>query len=145
MVSTNALFAPLRPTSINKPTSIEADSAPPAGLPSLSDADFSTSSHGLKGLSVVLFTSEWCGPCKTQRAVIEQLMGAFQLEKDCFFGAVDTDSNPVCVEKFNIRSIPSTAFLMNGELVGEIVGAVPKAVVVNEITRLMNNIQKMDV
>lgn len=81
---------------------------------------------------MVLFTSDWCGPCKNQKAVLEHLMGSFQSTK---FGTVDTDLHFEAVEKFNIRSIPTTAFFRDGKMVAHVVGAMPKHVLVDEMVK----------
>jgi len=40
---------------------------------------------------------------------------------------LDVDSNAQTAGKYNIMSIPSVLFFKNGELVDQVVGAVPKA------------------
>lgn len=84
------------------------------------------------GLSVVLFSSDWCGPCKSQKATIESLIGTNPL---CKFGLVDCDANPDSTDKFFIRSIPTTVFFMDGKVVGEVVGSVPRNVIADEIMK----------
>lgn len=131
ITSTKALFhgLPIKTPTSNKPITIH-----PSGLPSLNDESLQLHLDS-PTLSVVLFTSDWCGPCKNQKAVLEQLMGSFESTN---FGSVDTDLHFEAVERFNIRSIPTTAFFRDGKMVAHVVGAMPKHVLVDEIIKHMS-------
>jgi thioredoxin 1 len=57
--------------------------------------------------------------------VVEELAGDY--EGKVKVGKVDVDSNPQISMKYGIRSIPSLLIFKGGEVVDQIVGAVPKA------------------
>ncbi|MEX0685992.1 MAG: thioredoxin [Balneolales bacterium] len=71
------------------------------------------------------FWAEWCGPCRMIGPIVEELAGEY--EETIKVGKVDVDSNPQISTKYNIRSIPALLIFKNGEVVDQIVGAVPKA------------------
>jgi thioredoxin 1 len=133
-MNAHALFHGLPMKTISPTHSITSADDVSTGIPSYNDITLPTQLSAASGLSVVLFTSDWCGPCKTQKAVIEQLMGKFE---SCNFCSLDTDNNHESVDKYNIRSIPTTAFFQNGKIVGEIVGAVPRSVIAHELTKYL--------
>lgn len=74
---------------------------------------------------LVDFWAEWCGPCRMVGPVVDELAGEF--EGQAKIGKVDVDNNPKISSKYGIRSIPSLLIFKNGEVVDQIVGAVPKA------------------
>lgn len=75
---------------------------------------------------LVDFWAEWCGPCRMVGPVVEELAGEY--EGIAKIGKVDVDSNPQVSMQYGIRSIPSLLVFKNGEVVDQIVGAVPKSV-----------------
>ena len=90
----------------------------------LSDDSFATEVEQGKGLVVVDFWAEWCGPCRAIAPVLEQLAtsyaGKLQIAK------LNVDEHPRTPMKFNVRSIPTLLFFQNGKHVDTVVGALPK-------------------
>lgn len=60
---------------------------------------------------LIRFTANWCAPCRSYAPVFESFINENQ---DVTGLTVDVDSNPTLAEKYNIRSIPSTALEVNG-------------------------------
>ena len=75
--------------------------------------------------------AEWCGPCKMIGPVIAKL--ASSQKGDIVFGKLDVDSNPDTSAKFNIRSIPNLLVFKDGNKVGDIIGAMPEAALLEKI------------
>lgn len=74
---------------------------------------------------LVDFWAEWCGPCRMVSPIVDEL--ADEYEGKAKFGKVDVDNNPQISTKYGIRSIPSLLIFKGGEVVDQIVGAVPKS------------------
>jgi thioredoxin 1 len=75
---------------------------------------------------LVDFWAEWCGPCRMIGPVVEEMAGEY--EGKAKITKVDVDSNPQISMKYGIRSIPTLLIFKNGQIVDQIVGAVPKAI-----------------
>jgi thioredoxin 1 len=75
--------------------------------------------------------AEWCGPCKMLGPIIETL--ARKQQGDIVFAKLDVESNPGTASKYNIRSIPNLIVFRNGQKVGDIVGAMPEAKLLERI------------
>lgn len=69
--------------------------------------------------------AEWCGPCK----IIAPKVVKFSEEyKDAAFFKLDVDEVQDVAQELGIRAMPTFLFFKDGEKVGEVVGANPKAI-----------------
>ena len=73
---------------------------------------------------LVDFWAEWCGPCKMIAPAVAEL--AAEYDGKVKVGKVDVDSNPATAGKYGIRSIPSLLIFKEGQVVEQLVGALPK-------------------
>ncbi len=70
------------------------------------------------------FYADWCGPCKMMGPVVGEL--AKEYDGKVKVGKVNIDQQPELAQKFGVMSIPYFAFVKNGTLVSDELGAVPK-------------------
>lgn len=69
---------------------------------------------------LVDFWAKWCGPCKMQSPIVEQLAGEY--EGKAKVGAMEVDENPQTPGQFGILSIPTLMIFKSGKVVWQGVG-----------------------
>lgn len=71
---------------------------------------------------LVDFWATWCGPCRRQAPVVEELS-----EEGFLVGKVDVDAQPGLAQQFQIMSIPTLLIFKGGKEVKRLVGLTSKA------------------
>jgi len=92
----------------------------------ITDANFAEEVEEGDGLYMIDFWAVWCGPCRLVAPIVSELADDYH-EKGLKVGKLDVDSNPKTTTRFRVMSIPSILFFKGGELVDQVVGAVPRA------------------
>jgi len=82
---------------------------------------------------VVDFWAPWCMPCKAIAPVIEEL--AVTYDGKVKFTKLNVDDNPMTASSYGVRGIPTIIFYKNGQVVDQVVGAVPKAEIEKTISK----------
>ena len=83
---------------------------------------------------LVDFWATWCGPCRTIAPTIEELASEYQGRAKVV--KLDVDHNPQTPMKYGIRSIPSLIFFKDGRPVDQMVGVVPKPMLMQKLDAL---------
>ena len=81
------------------------------------------------------FWAVWCGPCKAIAPVLEEV--ASEYAGKIKVGKVDVDKNQNTAMKYGVRSIPTLLLMKDGEVVNQLVGAVPKSNITNILDEIL--------
>jgi thioredoxin 1 len=73
---------------------------------------------------LVDFWAPWCGPCRMLAPVMADLAQAYAGRVKV--GKLNTDENPNVPGRYGIMSIPTVILFKNGQVVSQLVGALPK-------------------
>jgi len=91
----------------------------------ITDQDFDEQVIKGKGLILVDFWAEWCGPCRMIAPTLEELAGEY--EGQATVAKLNVDENREAAARFGIRSIPTILFFKDGAQVEQIIGALSKS------------------
>lgn len=89
-----------------------------------------------KGLHLVDFWAEWCGPCRMQTPILEELSKEYK-SGEIKISKVNVDNEPELAMKFGVQSIPTMLIIKNGELVDRLVGVRMKDALKTELQKFI--------
>lgn len=81
------------------------------------------------------FSATWCGPCRMQKPILEEL------EKDYAdrveFKIIDVDENQELASKYGIHAVPTLIIEKDGTEIKRYMGVTQKSVLVTELDNLL--------
>ncbi len=80
---------------------------------------------------LVDFWAPWCAPCRIVAPVVEEI--ANENGDEIKVGKLNTDENQQTAMEYKIMGIPTLGIFVNGQMVDQIVGAAPKANIVEKL------------
>ena len=89
-----------------------------ADIQVLTGADFDVAIG--KGVVLVDFFAEWCGPCKMLSPILADVAKA--MDGKVVVGKVDIDQESDIAMKFQVMSVPTLIIFKNGQEVRRVVG-----------------------
>ena len=89
------------------------------------DANFNTEVIAADVPVLVDFWAPWCGPCRLQGPIIEELEKDLQGKK-VRIGKLNVDENPETAQRYAVMSIPTIMIFRRGQVVQQFVGVQAK-------------------
>lgn len=103
------------------------------GITVVTSQNFDAEVKNHKGLAVLDFWADWCGPCRMLAPIMEELSHEMM---DVHFCKVNVDEELSIAMAFKVASIPTLAFFKDGKFVDQSIGYQPKEAVREIIERL---------
>ena len=96
----------------------------------LSDTDFDTTIA--EGVTLVDFWAPWCGPCRMQVPILEEL--AESVDGQTKIAKLNVDEAETVAERFGVQAIPTLLLFKDGNEVQRFIGVQSKETLINAIS-----------
>jgi len=97
---------------------------------SLNDTDFDTTIA--EGVTLVDFWAPWCGPCRMQVPILEEL--AESVDGQTKIAKLNVDEAETVAERFGVQAIPTLLLFKDGNEVQRFIGVQSKETLIDAIS-----------
>ncbi|MBW2107999.1 MAG: thioredoxin [Deltaproteobacteria bacterium] len=95
------------------------------GVLDVNDSNFEAEILKAAKPALVDFWAPWCGPCKAIAPVFKELHETYG--DRIIFARCNVDQSPNTPSQYSIRAIPTLILFKDGNVLDQVVGAVPKS------------------
>ena len=92
---------------------------------SITDASFQEAMQRTDKLVLVVFYTEWCGPCNTLAPALEE--ASKDLAEKIAVYKINKDGNLFVTQRYGVSLVPTIVFFRNGEAIDRQVGLLSKS------------------
>ena len=92
--------------------------------------NFNEEVKNYKGVVLVDFYADWCGPCKMMSPVVDETANENESARVV---KITCDEDIELAEEFGVMSIPTLIIFKNGEIAKTFVGVTPKEEIINAL------------
>ena len=89
----------------------------------------------IKGNHVLLFMTPNCNPCKNMKLILEELKKTHSDKVNFYF--IDTSKNEKLINKYKIKSVPTTIFKSNDTIKDRFAGFIETVDLENKLMNLL--------
>ena len=104
-----------------------------ANVKNVTDQSFNSDVLKSDQPTLVDFWATWCGPCRQIAPMVDAIADEYKGRLNV--AKVDVDSNQITAQQYMISSIPRLLIFKGGKVVGQLVGAVPRSKLEDEIKK----------
>lgn len=87
------------------------------------------------GVTLVDFWAEWCGPCRMQLPILEEV--SEEIGERATVGKINVDHELELAQRFGVQSIPTLILFKDGEIIDKMVGVQAKETLVDKINNAL--------
>ncbi len=99
----------------------------------ITDKNFKEEVLSFGGVTLVDFWAPWCGPCKMQGPIVDQLAEEMKAESKVKISKLNVDENQTTAQEYRVMSIPTLKIFKAGQVVADLVGLQSKEVLKSKI------------
>ena len=107
-----------------------------ATIEELTDNNFKQNVIETKGVVVVDFWAQWCGPCRKLMPLMEQIQNELQDEAKIY--KIDADKNINSAKEYGISSLPTVLIFKDGEVKEIMAGMMQKNAIISNIKKYLS-------